>query len=156
MSNILDILNTQDLTSTDLKPKRIKHGTQCVFNVKSVKEVPSKKDPMDKNIEVVVTLANPAPSEKPGENIDPGFQLTSWISLKPIDKNGKDRTEQILREVTTFKLCVTGSKAGAFYPLEQYVGRQVMGTVSVEKDEAGQYADQNRVRFIPPNGVKFE
>jgi hypothetical protein len=111
---------------------------------------------MDKNIEVMVKLAQPAPSEKPGENIDPGYPLTSWISLKPVDKNGKDRTDQIIRECTAFKLCVTGSKAGSFYPLEQYVGRQVLGTVSIEKDESGQYADQNRVRFTPPAGVKFE
>lgn len=154
--NILDILNTQDLTDVSLRPPLIKNETNVLFNIVSVKQEPA-KDGSNQNIVIYLKTAAEVPSATPGKTISAGWPMTYWISLKPVDKNGADRRDNILRDCAAFKLAATGTKAGGFLPLEQYIGRQITARVVTEKDANGVYADQNRIaKWVPPSGVKFE
>ena len=155
-TSILDILNTADLTDVSIRPPLIKNETDVQFTVISCKLVPA-KDGVNQNVEIILRTVGDYASNRAGVDVTAGKEFTYWISLKQVDKNGKDRTDPIKRDCTAFKLAATGSKAGSFMPLEQYVGRQVTGRVIVDKDEKGQYGDQNRiVRWIAPAGVKME
>ena len=155
MSNILDILNTADLINTDLKPTLIQHGTTVLLKVAEAK-ITDAADKLSQMFEFKLKTVNPAPGTK-GKPLNAGYTITHRISLKEIDKNGADRTEQIKADCAKFRLAVTGSKAGAFMPLEQYLNADVTAVINVQKDPSGQYSDSNAIgRFVPPAGVKME
>ncbi len=143
--NILELLN-RDLDAVDTTTPLLKHGSKVLFNIASCKMVPT-KDGTSQNVEVVLKLVADSPNNK-GGFVKAGSQLTHRISLKLVDKNG-DRRDQpngpIQRDLARFRKAVTGSQGGAFLPCDQYIGRQVMATVSIEKDATGQYGDQNRI-----------
>ena len=148
MSNILDILNTKDLTTVDLVPPLIKDGAKVTFDVMSLELVASKSDPDETNIQIKLETAHEVPSNK-GTMLPPRRKFTHTISLKTTSKDGADLTDMVERNCAAFKSAALGTKAGTFMPLEQYLGRQVVGVVTIQKDKTGAYGDQNRIsRFI--------
>jgi len=148
MSTILDLLNTKDLTDVDLVPPLMKDGSKVTFDILKIELVPSKSDPDETNLQVNLETAHEVPSNK-GGTIPARRKFTHTISLKTTSKDGADLTDMVERRVTEFKQAALGTKAGTFMPLEQYLGRQVVGVVSIQKDKTGAFGDQNRIgRFV--------
>lgn len=147
----LEILNSRDLTEVDIQPPLIKDGSTVTFDVMKVELVASKQDPDEQNVAISLETAHECASNKPGVTLPPRRKFTHVISLKQVGKDGQDLSEMVDRNLAAFKLAALGTKAGPFAPLEQYMGRQVNGVVSIQKDKTGVYADQNRIaRFVVP------
>jgi hypothetical protein len=154
--DILAILNTADLTNTDISRPLLKDQSDVALQVETIKVVLT-RDRTSNNIEIVLKTVNMQKSNKPGRDLNPGFKVFHRIPLKQIDKNGADRTEEVKSACAAFKLACTGTKAGSFMPLDQYLNRRVTARVIIDKDEGGQFGDKNIVaRWIPPTGVKME
>jgi len=148
MSTILDLLNTKDLTDVDLVPPLMKDGSKVTFDILKVEIVASKSNPDEQNVQVSLETAHEVPSNKGGV-IPARRKFTHTISGKTTSRDGSDITELVERRLAEFKQAALGTKAGLFTPLEQYLGRQIVGVVTIQKDTTGAFGDQNRInRFV--------
>ncbi len=135
----LETLLETDLTSVDILRPLIKPGP-VEFEVSDIKKEKTKKQ--KNTLTITLKTINMEKSVK-NEVINPGFVLTHRISL---DETEKYDSTRIMQELKKFRAGVTGNEKGSFMPLDQYLHLHVIGSVSVESDDTGEYPDQNRIR----------
>lgn len=142
-------LLTADLTKVDTSRPLLAKGPMR-FRVASMKIVKSKKSKVDM-IETVFVSEFPSDSApaKDGTvtHLNPGFRIMDNMTVEP---TGDLTEEQILKSLARRRAELTGSQAGNFLPLEQYIGKLVDCVVDIQDDETGEYGPQNRLRKMQP------
>jgi len=141
MSQEIDITN--DLDSMDLS--NVETGIPLLADglyVLQVAELSTKanKKGTGSNLNFKFVTTEPCVDIK-GNPVNPGFPVYDLISLVKSEKYDP------IPKLAEFKEAVTGSKAGSFNPLEQYLGLTVTVKLKVERD--AEYGDKNRIqRYI--------
>jgi len=140
-----NILN-EDLGGVDISFPVLPKDTY-LMTVKEMVKTWSKKVPEDQRrpgtenmINVLLKTVEPATSTT-GQPVAPGFPVRDRIMLSFQSDEARRFGKQ---KLATFRQAVTGTKAGAFEPLSQYVGKNVRVTLKVE-DADGDYEARNAV-----------
>lgn len=136
----LDVLGS-DLSGVDTSFPVLEPGViDCV--VSDMKVEPTKKN---NGHNLIVTLKTSMPWRlRDGTPRPAGFPLRDNIFL-PAGEAAKPETVGMSKQrLAQFREAVTGSKAGAFNPLEQYIGKPV--TVRIKIETSTEYGDSNRVQ----------
>lgn len=119
--------------------------SDIVFRIDDCKVLET-KDKTSQNLTFSLSTVYPQMSTK-GKTLEPGYKLTHYVSLKPVDKEGRDRKDQLLRTLRGIMDAV--GRTGQFGDPASYIGSQIKGAVLVESDASGKYADKNTIkRFI--------
>lgn len=94
-------------------------------------------------INCTFALVNPMTSID-GRPVNAGFKVFHNVSLKETPKYSP---EMIQTNIARLKEGITGSKAGSFAPVEQYVGQKFMAQLAPKMDD--QYGDKTVIaRFV--------
>lgn len=137
-SNTLIDLDNMDLSTVQTGMPLIPEGLVELEVVKL--ELKPNKNGTGQNLNITYHTTQPITSFE-GKLLNPGFPVFDLISLTPTDKYDP---RQRLAE---FKEAVTGSKVGAFNPLEQYLNCRVAVRVKIERND--EYGNKNRIaRYI--------
>ena len=131
-------LDNLDLSTVETGLPLLPEGL-CEVTVTKI-EAKANKAGTGNNLNITLATTQPMKSVD-GKDINVGFPLFDLISLTPTEKyDPRPRLAE-------FKEGVTGSKAGAFNPLEQYIGLPVMVRLKIEKSE--EYGNKNRIaRYV--------
>lgn len=144
----LDALQ-QDLGNVDLTPTVPKNGSIVRMRVTKAQQETSKNTGAQMLV-FYLSLAEPVQAHGKDVTVQPGqFTKQYNIVLTAKSKDGLDRRPMILRDMAAFRQSTTGSKSGAFFPLEQYVGCEV--TVKLKTTEDDTYGLTTEIaRFLEP------
>jgi len=145
-----DIDIMQQLSNTDLSTVQTALPTLAdglyEATVAEIKTKPNSKG-TGHNLEIKVTLNSSAPAlvnDQP-TTVNPGFPVFDTISLvQTTDEAGAVKYDP-LPKLAAFREACTGSKAGSFMPLEQYIGARIAIRTKIETDKTGQYAPRARI-----------
>lgn len=137
MSDPTDILNQlamTDLSSVETGYPVLPAGLYEV-TVAEIKTEANKAQ-TGHNLKMKLTLVNGA-TDREGKPVNPGFPLFDLISLVKTEKYDP------LPALARFREAATGTKSGAFMPLEQYMGATLIAQVKIESST--EYGDRNRI-----------
>jgi hypothetical protein len=136
--DILSSLDSLDLTNVSTGFSIIPAGLYEV-SVAEMKIEPNKKG-TGHNCNAKLALTQPTTAID-GKTVNPGFPIFHTISLVETDKY------KPASSLAAFKECFTGTKAGTFMPVSQFIGNT--GSVRVTVETSDQYGQQNRIaRFV--------
>lgn len=145
MSTAVEDILGLDLSAVETTRPVVAKGSYLA-TITDVKTAPMKEESRGSNLLVTYKLEVGAQSTDPTVPINPGFTLTQRIALL-IDPQteGEERSKSIsMQTLARIKEATGFPKEGGFAPLDRYVGKPVMISVSVRKAE-GQFAESNDV-----------
>ena len=136
--DILNELDSMDLSTVPTGVPVLSPGLVEV-SVAELTLTPNKKG-TGQNLNIKMVLTQPAVDTQ-GNTVNPGFPIYDRISLVQTDKyDPRPRLAE-------FKECFTGTKAGAFNPLEQYLG--LTGSVRTKVEQSDEYGTKTVVgRYV--------
>jgi hypothetical protein len=139
-SQVDDIL-TNDLSGVDTRNPVLPKG-RYAFKVKKIElKVNETKSPPTRGLNIQLQLNQTATSED-GQALQPGVVFFDYVHLTPSGGLTADNIKKSLKRIQE----AVGVN-GAFYPLEQYEGRDVQVDTTVE-DAEGDYPRRNRFRWV--------
>lgn len=147
MSDVLNELESLDMTTVQTALPVLKAGTYEV--VVAELKFDENKAQTGKLLNIKLTLTTPAKAETGLDGIErdvsPGFPIFDRISaVRTFKEDGTTVKYDPIPRFAAFKEGVTGSKTGAFMPIEQYIGKKVGVRLAVEDDE--QFGRKNVVK----------
>jgi len=137
-SNMVLDLDNMDLSTVATGMPMI---PECLCELEVTKvELKANKAGNGQNLHIEYATTQPITSVE-GRLLNPGFKVFDLIPLTPTEKyDPKVRLAE-------FKEATTGSKAGAFNPLEQYLNARVTVRIKIERSE--EFGNKNRIgRYI--------
>lgn len=139
----------QNLNDVDLTPTLPKKGARTLAVIETCDVQPSKNSGKMGVYYTVKTLEECDAHNKPGK-CAAGFAGYDQIMLERSSAKLSDTEMQAMinRDLARFRQACTGAQDGAFAPVEQYKGAQVIAQWDVEE---GQNGPRARCRLYPVN-----
>ena len=155
MSDIIEPLTPapsfldENLAGTDTTFPVIRGPVTLEVEIVAVTEVQAKDNPTGMNLLIQVKTVRDTQSTR-GESIGAGFPLSKYIGVtETLNRPGKkdyDATA-IRRALAGFMEAVDGT-ASAIKPLERWVGKRVMGKVTVSPATEKYPNESNSIQFV--------
>lgn len=114
------------------------------LKVSEIKVEPAKNNPNNHNINIKL-LTQTQMLAQDGRTINPGFPIYHTIALGETEKYGKDR---IAENLAKFREWLTGSTAGQFAPVEQYIGLSGVAKLKIQPETNDYPAGTRIAQFV--------
>lgn len=140
--NPVDDILTNDLTNQDTRTVLLPKG-RFRFKVKKVEVKETEKPGEGKKRKVNIQLAlNQDAASAEGQPIMAGQSFFTFIAITPTaDYSADDIKKNLKKFQNAFGV------TGAFYPVEQYEGREIEAEVTISPAK-GEYQESNRYRWV--------
>jgi hypothetical protein len=148
-NNSVDILNelmNADLGNVQTAMPVLDPGTHLVKV--AAMDLVDNKDGTGKNLNIKFALVNPGSATINGvaAQVNPGYPVFHIISLNESrDKNTNELKYDPRVKLAQFREAVLGTKAGSFFPLEQYINRDVAIKTSIDTKDEAQFGKRVRI-----------
>ena len=131
--DVLNELNSLDLGTVQTALPILLAGVYEVLVAKL--QFDENKAKTGKLLNIELTMINPTKDETGTREVNPGFPLFDRISaVRTYKEDGTTVKYDPMPRFAQFREAVLGDKAGAFMPVEQYIGKKVAVRIKVEDD----------------------